>query len=187
MDKIKIIDFEKENTEYIEQAARLMFGAFNVISPNYCNTMEKARKAVLDFFDVTDLLRIAVIDDTVVGIIGHIRQYHGNVYELHPVAVDVRYQNRGIGRLLLKDMEQIIYKLGGKTMQLGSDDEAYMTSLSGVDLYDNLWDRIKNIKNLKNHPYEFYMKCGFQIIGVMPDANGIGKPDIYLGKKVEGK
>jgi aminoglycoside 6'-N-acetyltransferase I len=27
------------------------------------------------------------------------------------------------------------------------------------------------------HPYEFYMKIGFSIVGVMPDANGVGKPD----------
>ncbi|MBN2853154.1 MAG: GNAT family N-acetyltransferase, partial [Clostridia bacterium] len=115
MDKIRIIDFDKENSEYIEQAAKLMFGAFNIISPNYCNTMEKARNAVREFFDVTDCLRIAVIDGKVTGIIGCISQYHGNVYELHPVAVDVNYQRQGIGRMLLKDMEQIIYQLGGKT------------------------------------------------------------------------
>lgn len=29
---------------------------------------------------------------------------------------------------------------------------------------------------------EFYQKMGFAIVGVMPDANGIGKPDIYIAK-----
>jgi len=32
--------------------------------------------------------------------------------------------------------------------------------------------------------YEFYQKLGFVIVGVMPDANSFGKPDIYLAKRV---
>jgi aminoglycoside 6'-N-acetyltransferase I len=31
---------------------------------------------------------------------------------------------------------------------------------------------------------EFYQKQGFVIIGVMPDANGLGKPDILMAKSV---
>jgi aminoglycoside 6'-N-acetyltransferase I len=37
---------------------------------------------------------------------------------------------------------------------------------------------------LRRHPYEFYQKLGFIIAGVMPDANGRGKPDIFLSKRV---
>lgn len=33
-------------------------------------------------------------------------------------------------------------------------------------------------------PHGFYEKLGFMIVGVMPDANGIGKPDIYMAKRV---
>lgn len=29
---------------------------------------------------------------------------------------------------------------------------------------------------------EFYQKMDFAIVGVMPDSNGIGKPDIYIAK-----
>ncbi|HCK67449.1 MAG TPA: N-acetyltransferase, partial [Anaerolineae bacterium] len=70
------------------------------------------------------------------------------------------------------------------TILLGTDDENNMTSLSNVDLYENLFEKIKNIKNIKGHPYEFYQKMGYTIIGVIPDANGIGKPDILMSKRV---
>jgi len=33
-------------------------------------------------------------------------------------------------------------------------------------------------------PFEFYQKCGFVIVGVVPDANGLGKPDILMAKRV---
>lgn len=33
-------------------------------------------------------------------------------------------------------------------------------------------------------PYEFYQKLGYAIIGVVPDANGLGKPDILMAKRV---
>lgn len=34
------------------------------------------------------------------------------------------------------------------------------------------------------HPYEFYQTLGFVILGVIPDANGLGKPDILMAKRL---
>lgn len=34
------------------------------------------------------------------------------------------------------------------------------------------------------HQTGFYLKMEYKIIGVMPDANGIEKPDIYLDKRL---
>ena len=73
---------------------------------------------------------------------------------------------------------------GGLTITFGSDDEDNMTSLSDVDLYENLWEKIRDVRNFKRHPYEFYQKLGYVITGIVPDANGIGKPDIIMSKKV---
>jgi aminoglycoside 6'-N-acetyltransferase I len=38
---------------------------------------------------------------------------------------------------------------------------------------------------LNRHPYEFYQKMGYTITGVMPDANGIGKPDIFMSRRIQ--
>ena len=58
-----------------------------------------------------------------------------------------------------------------------------MTSLSNTDLYENLWEKIRDIRNLKRHPLEFYQKMGYVISGIVPDANGPGKPDILMAKE----
>jgi len=41
-----------------------------------------------------------------------------------------------------------------------------------------------NIQNIGGHPYKFYEKTGYKIVGVFPDANGVGKPDIWMAKRV---
>ncbi len=186
MSKIKIISLEEGQTDYIKQCAIVMHEAFKDNWPDYCKTIKIAKNEVIKLIKKNEVVFIALIKHEVVGIIGAIKQYDGLVYELHPIAVKPNYQKKGIGKQLIDYLEQVVAKLGGLTLYLGSDDVNVMTSLANSNLYNNLWEQIKNIENFKEHPYEFYQKCGFSIIGVMPDANGVGKPDIYLGKKVKG-
>lgn len=120
----------------------------------------------------------------VLGWIGGLPQYDGRVWELHPLVVDAACRRRGLGRALVADLESQVRARGGLTIILGTDDQDGMTTLAGADLYTDLWDHIRAIRNLKGHPYEFYQKLGYQIIGVVPDANGPGKPDILMGKRV---
>ena len=67
---------------------------------------------------------------------------------------------------------------------LGTDDENERTTLGGVELYPNALEKLAKIRNLRKHPFEFYRKLGFEICGVVPDANGFGKPDILMCKRV---
>jgi aminoglycoside 6'-N-acetyltransferase I len=180
---VQILDLTPAHEAWIEQAASILNRAF----PEHWDawgTMEEALEEVHEMLDPERICRVCVIDNQVVGWIGGIPEYDGNVWELHPMAVDPAWQGKGIGRALVADFEQIVAARGALTIMLGSDDEDGMTSLAGVDLYDGFLERIANIQNHKRHPYEFYRKCGYTIIGLIPDANGYGKPDIIMGKRV---
>ena len=126
----------------------------------------------------------AFADRTIIGIIGAIPQYGVTGWELHPLAVLKEYQNRGVGSFLIEALEQEVAKRGGVMLYLGSDDELGTTSLYGVDLYEDTFEKLKNIQNSSGHPYPFYEKLGYKIVGVFPDANGIGKPDIWMAKRL---
>ena len=108
-----------------------------------------------------------------------------NVWELHPLVVHSDFQGRGIGRALVQDLENEVSQKGGLTLWLGTDDENNQTSLGGINLYPNVWVHLHHIQNFKQHPYEFYQKLGFTLVGVIPDANGLGKPDILMAKSVK--
>lgn len=120
----------------------------------------------------------------VLGWIGGIPMYGGRVWELHPIVVVESHRRQGIGRALAQDLERLVESRGALTLWAGSDDEHDETSLSGIDLYLDVPASIRDIKNLRGHPYEFYLRLGFRVTGVMPDANGRGKPDIFLAKRV---
>ncbi|MBZ0300436.1 MAG: GNAT family N-acetyltransferase [Anaerolineae bacterium] len=156
------------------------------MAPDAWPDMNSALEEVADCLLPGRICRMAVSSEGVVigWIGGREAGYEGNVWELHPLVVHPDHQGQGIGRALVRDLEDKVRQRGALTLQLGSDDETGMTSLSGVDLYDDLWERIHTIQNIRNHPYSFYQKLGYTIIGVMPDANGPGKPDIYMAKRL---
>ena len=98
--------------------------------------------------------------------------------------VAASHRKLGIGSALVADLEDQARARGGITLSLGTDDQDNRTSLGGVDLYPAVWAHINTMQNLNRHPYQFYQKLGFVIIGVMPDANGFGKPDIFMAKRI---
>jgi aminoglycoside 6'-N-acetyltransferase I len=183
---LKIIELCPNNEEAIKQVANLLLESFREHHPDAWSDIDSALKEVRESFGSDRISRIAVDEKRqILGWIGGIKHYQGNVWEIHPLVVHVNEQRRGIGRSLVRDLENCIRERGGLTLWVGTDDEDNQTTLSGVNLYPNPWEHIINIKNLNNHPYEFYQKCGFVIVGVMPDANGVGKPDIYMAKSLQ--
>jgi aminoglycoside 6'-N-acetyltransferase I len=183
---IHIISPAHDNPAHIQQMGQILVDAFAENWSEAWSTLAEGIMEAEGFLQTDERICRVAVDEagTVVGWIGAIPMYDGNVWELHPLAVRPDQQGKGIGRLLVTDLERAVAERGGLTIYLGSDDENGMTSLAAVDLYDNLWEKITQIRNLKKHPFTFYEKMGFKIVGVVPDANGRGKPDIMLAKRV---
>jgi aminoglycoside 6'-N-acetyltransferase I len=148
-------------------------------------TREAALREVAESLE-TDRRRlsiVAVIGDEVVGWVAGLEVY-SHAIELHPLVVKATHQKKGIGRALLKAFEQKAAAMGALTVYLGCDDERYATSLAVSELFPGVLDHAKNLRNLSHHASEFYIRCGYEVVGVIPNANGPGKPDIWLAKPV---
>lgn len=181
---MQIEDLHPGDQAAIEQAAAALVVGFRDHWPEAWPDLEAARAEVRQALEPGKVCRVARGEDgAVLGWVGGYLQY-ARVWELHPLVVHPQAQGQGVGRALVADFEAQVHRHGGLTILLGSDDEDDMTTLSGVDLYPDVWSHVARIRNLRGHPYEFYQKCGFAIVGVVPDANGPGKPDILLAKRV---
>ncbi|MGH7675992.1 MAG: GNAT family N-acetyltransferase [Gemmatimonadales bacterium] len=127
--------------------------------------------------------RAALDGDTLLGWVGGLPEYDGRVWELHPIVVRREHRRRGVGRALVGACEAEAARRGALTLTLGTDDDSGMTSLASVDLYGDVPGHIARLHDLgRGHPFLFYAKLGFVVTGVMPDANGPGRPDIYMSK-----
>jgi aminoglycoside 6'-N-acetyltransferase I len=182
---LRICSLVPENEARLKEAARILYEGFNECWPGSYPNLESAMEEVRASLGEGRISRVAVTPGGELwGWISAAVQYKGHVWELHPLVVKEQFRRQGIGRALVEDLARQVKERGGLTIWLGTDDETNMTSLGGVELFPGVLDHLTNIQNLHEHPFGFYQKVGFEIIGVMPDANGLGKPDIYMGMPV---
>ena len=181
---MQIIDLHPDDEDRIQQAAALLVDGFKAHWPDAWPDRAAALAEVRESFDDDRVSLVAVDEGIVLGWIGGMRQYEGHAWELHPLVVHGDHRRRGIGRLLVAELEERVQERGGQTLYLGTDDEDSMTSIGGVDLYPDVLGHLAAIQNRKDHPYGFYQRLGFTVVGVLPDANGFGKPDILMAKRI---
>ena len=186
MEELKIVPFPSEDENLTAQLASLLSVSF----PCYAADALPEARALLAEGRVA---LAALSGNTLVGFVGAIPQYNptrkadricATGWELHPLAVLPDWQGKGVGAALTARLESEVAARGAAMVYLGSDDEDGRTSLSGVDLFDDPFGKVQKIENFGRHPYAFYEKQGYQIVGVFPDANGPGRPDIWMAKRV---
>lgn len=181
------LPFPRTDTELAREAAGLLVREFREHWPDAWPTQAAAEAEVREALDPAKVAYAAVAEGgALLGWIGGQPQYGGNVWELHPLVVRGEAQGRGVGRSLVERLEADVRARGGLTLWVGTDDEAGMTSIGGVDLYPRVLEKLAAIDSRRRHPMGFYLRLGFEVAGVVPDANGFGRPDILMAKRVAG-
>jgi aminoglycoside 6'-N-acetyltransferase I len=183
--RMEIVDLTADNTHAVEHIAALLQEEFSDTGSNAWRTIEAAIAEVTESLEPGRISRYALAESgEVLGWIAGIPQYDGNVWELHPLVVRRAWRRQGVGRQLVLDFEKQVAARGGSTVLLGTDDENGRTTLGDMDLYPDVLEKLQAIRNRGAHPFEFYLRVGYQVVGVIPDANGFGKPDILMAKRV---
>ncbi|KAI9133519.1 N-acetyltransferase [Acaryochloris sp. CCMEE 5410] len=183
-----ILDLPPDHPQIHRDVATLLVDGFRENWPEAWPHLEAGLLEVQASLQLGRISRIAINrEEQVLGWIGGLPRYAGHVWELHPLVVKASERGQGWGRRLVADLETCVQQRGGLTLWVGTDDETGQTNLSHANLYPNVLEHLAQLKNLRQHPYEFYQKCGFSVVGVMPDANGRGKPDIYMAKSITPK
>lgn len=179
---MQIIDLGNQPETLLEQAAELLVEHFD--EPAGWPNLEAARSEVAQV--LRDGFGRAMLEgETLVGWIGGLPEYDGRVWELHPLVVRREQRREGIGRALVAAFEAEAARRGALTVTLGTDDDSGITSLADQDLYHDLPRHLAELHDLgRQHPFLFYRKLGYVVTGVMPDANGPGRPDIYMSKSL---
>lgn len=179
---MRIVDLGGQPGAILDQAAELLFDGFDEPRgwPNLALAGDEVASVLREGF------ALGLLDaDMLLGWVGGLPEYAGRVWELHPMVVRREYRRRGFGRELAAAFEAEARIRGGLTATLGTDDDSGMTSLSEINLYDDVPRHLAELRDRgRHHPFLFYQKLGYVVTGVMPDANGPGRPDIFMSKRL---
>jgi aminoglycoside 6'-N-acetyltransferase I len=177
---MEMVDLATQPLAIRTQAAAMLADAFP--DENGWPTIELGL-AEIEWVSKDGFVRAAVEHDRVLGWVGGLSEYRGRVWELHPIVVAPDRRMQGVGRALVDAFEDEARRRGGLTATLGTDDHYGMTSVWQADLYADLPSHISGLRDLgQGHPFLFYRRLGYVVTGLMPDANGRGRPDIYMSK-----
>ncbi|HEY3804964.1 MAG TPA: GNAT family N-acetyltransferase [Kofleriaceae bacterium] len=163
------------------QAAELVAEAFP--HPNGWPTIELALEEVDE--SLAHRACLAARDgDQLLGWVAATGLYRGRVWELHPLVVRDRARGGGIGSALVDALARDVAARGGLTLWVGTDDDRGETNLAHVELYPAPLDHVRRIEAPASHPLGFYVRAGFALSGIIPDANGSGLPAILLARRL---
>jgi aminoglycoside 6'-N-acetyltransferase I len=180
MDALIIADLDPNDAATVEQAANILLTAF----PHWLTTLPDAREEVAEILEDDGICLIARAGAAVLGVVGAIAEY-SHAWEVHPLAVRADARGRGVGRALMTALENRARAAGALTLYLGTDDDGPVpgTSAGGIDLFPDPLAHAANLAVIA-HPVGFYRRLGFTVVGLIPDANGPGKPDIWMAKRI---
>ena len=178
-----IREFGVLGSEQVSQAARILREA--IAGPSYKAPGEAEHETASFLGNDLDRFAMAALDsEQLLGWVGAVKDYSHSL-QLHPLVVDPTLHGQGIGSALVEALEARAAADGYLALHLGTDDEVGGTSLFGAELFPDPLAKLATITVTPlGHPFFFYRKLGFEPVGLIPDANGFGKPDILMSKRL---
>ena len=167
--------------DLIGEVAHMLLEGFRDRWPSAWPDLASATAEVVESLSDDRISLAAVESDVPAGWIGAIKTYD-HAWELHPLVVKEGFRRRGVGRTLVAALEDRIANKGGATIYLGTDDQDGSTTVSGIDLYPDPLAHLSGVAG--DHPFGFYLRLGYALVGIIPDANGPGQPDILMAKRI---
>ena len=179
-----LVDFATLAPPQRTKAARILREALANLPSGYQAPGEAEAEVDLRRNEADWLGYAALEDGQLIGWIGALRSYeHG--WEIHPLVVAPSHQRRGVGSALLQRLEVRARNEGILTLFLGSDDDYGGTTLFGRDLFPDVMRHAETVEaTARGHALTFYRRHGYRIVGVLPDVNGPGRPDILFAKRL---
>ena len=179
-----IVDFDDLSPADWSQAANILRAALERLPSGYSGPGDAEAEVELRRLQDEWLGYAALEGAEVVGWIGALRTYsHG--WEIHPLVVAPDWQRRGVGSALLGALEGRARAEGMLTLFLGSDDDYGGTNLFGRDAWSDVLGAARTAQpSPAGHPLGFYRRHGFEVVGLLPDVNGAGRPDILMAKRL---
>jgi aminoglycoside 6'-N-acetyltransferase I len=179
---MRIIPFPDLTPTQLAEAARILRDAIH--GESYKPPGEAEEETASFLTDPERFALAAVEGETVLGWIGGVRGY-SHALELHPLVVDPPRHRQGIGASLIRALEAQAAAEGFLTIHLGADDDFGGSSLFGAELFPDPLARLAEIEPRGDgHPFFFYRRMGYAPVGILPDANGPGRPDIFMARRV---
>jgi aminoglycoside 6'-N-acetyltransferase I len=172
------------DTRLIDALARLTYDSARSHNPAWLPTLQDAAETVHDALSPQTLCRVLMDGEKPIAWIAATPQEHG-VWELHPLLVAPAHQRKGHGRTLVAEIERLALAQGARTMILSTADAVRATTLGGIDLFVNPLAALADIDVTDakaGHAYQFWVKVGYSLVGVLPDAEGPGIPSIQCAK-----
>lgn len=182
-DATTLVSLEALDARVLEALARITLAAAREHSPDWLADLDDASEQLSEARAPGKVARVVVANGEPIGWVAAAPAW-GQIWDLHPLIVAIDHQRRGHGRRLVRTIEQIAAASGALTMTLGTSDTTGATSLAGVDLYEDTFAQLAAMQVRRPHPVSFWVRLGYRITGVIPDAEGRGKPSIQLSRRL---
>ena len=179
---VEFRDLDPNDEPLLQRLTQLSFDAAALHAPNWLPTLDDARQELDDALRDGKISR-CLFERGIPVAWGSITPLYGKVWEIHPLLVHVEHHRRGFGKLVVRDLEAHASRKGAGVLFVSTSDETDSTSLGGRDLFIDPIGALATIEHRRSAALQFWTRMGYEIVGLIPDAEGVGKPSIHLAKR----